>query len=218
MSLEAFWLHFPSSWGLFPLGSVVNSPRLDSEAIEAILDDSDYWLMHGSVKGYEPEDFAFLADDERGRLATGVKQYRAILPKARSGEEISGEERAQARSGFRAILEVIRPDKYAGIDAFVVGKKIENLVSGELPGWVREMVFETGPDSSGAPGLWIWVEVEDHATLDRSFHDEFSSISEVLRRAAAEVCPERWAYIRLRTVSEQRPKESRRPKARTRKR
>jgi hypothetical protein len=108
-------------------------------------------------------------------------------------------------TAFRKILEVIRPDKYADFEAFVIGKKIENLVRDEIPDWVKEMVFETGYDSIGEPALWIWAEVEDFAAEDDVFRENTQLVREILRQAATEVCPDRWPYVRFRTVSDQRP-------------
>ena len=194
--------------GLLRPGAAVDSPRLDSERIEEIMDGSDHWLMYASVKGYEPEDFDFLEASEKEQLAIGVEQFRDVSVKARNGGVVNEDERSRAKSGFRRILEVVRPDKYADIDAFVLGKKIENQVRDEMPDWVRELVFETGYDASGAQALWIWVEVEDDVARRVAFHDEFLLVREALVRAAGQICPDRWPYIRMRTVSEQRPKVS----------
>jgi len=218
MSLENFWVHFPMSLGMFHLRSAVDSPRLDKERIDAILADSDSWLTHGSVKGYDPSDFEFLAEREQTELASGVEKYRPVNIKALNSGNVTQEEIVQAKAGLRQILEVIRPDKYADIDAFILGKKIENLVRDRLPDWVREMVFETGFDASGGPALWIWIEVEDQAARGVDMFENFLMIRQELTEAGGQICPDRWVYVRMRTVSEQRPKTEGKSKARSNKR
>jgi hypothetical protein len=215
MSLENFWFNFQMSTGLLQVRPAVDSPRLDSQRIEEFLSGSDFWLTHVSVKGYEVEDFQFLGEIERNELQSGVEQFRDVATKARIGGILNDDELKQARSGFRRILEVMRPDKYNDIDAFVIGKKIENHVRELLPDWVRELVFETDLDSSGSPAIWIWVEVEDDVVKSKLFFDKFRIVDETLTQAAIQICPERWPYIRLRGSSEQRPKQERRPKARS---
>jgi hypothetical protein len=109
----------------------------------------------------------------------------------------------------------MRPDKYNDIQAFIIGKRLEVWVRDALPVWVRELVFETDLDSSGTPALWIWVECEDEAVEEKSFFDKFRLVSETLREAASQICPERWTYVRLRSVSEQRPKPKPKRQARS---
>lgn len=205
MALREFWISVRTAAGLMLPKAAVDSPRLDKERIEKILRGATFWLTPGAVKGYDPGDFDFLAKDEREHLQVGVARFVEVAKEVPSTAPASDLQVDDGLEGFRQILEVVRPDKYADFDAFVLGKRIETLVRDELPGWVKEMVFETGYDASGAQALWIWVEVEDAAAQGDSLRRNFLSIREILTRAAMQLCPERWAYIRLRTVSEQRP-------------
>ena len=56
-----------------------------------------------------------------------------------------------ALPAFQKIVEILRPDKYADLDALVIGKRIEQSLAGRLPEWVRELVFETGNDVQDEP-------------------------------------------------------------------
>ncbi|MFI5458016.1 MAG: hypothetical protein ACHRXM_21460 [Isosphaerales bacterium] len=136
---------------------------MDAEKIESILKGSTSWLTPKAIEGYDANDFCFLSDEERTQLTESVEQFRAIASAAPNQQPATKEQFRAAVPKFRRILEIIRPDKYADLDAFRIGKQIEQQVAGKLPEWVREMVFETGSDVNGAPALWIWVEVEDNA-------------------------------------------------------
>jgi hypothetical protein len=107
---------------------------------------------------------------------------------------------------FRRIVEILRPDKYADLDALVIGKRVEQLLRGRLPDWVRELVFETGNDAVlGEPAIWIWVEVDDDAAAEDVFSENTRSVRDVLQPAVRKLAIDRWPFIRFRTTSEQRP-------------
>jgi hypothetical protein len=76
-------------------------------------------------------------------------------------------------------------------------------VHGNLPDWVRELRVETGHDASGDPALWVWVEVDDAASTDAGFTMSVKQIKTLLENAVRTISPDRWPYVRFRTVSEQ---------------
>ena len=205
MAIKEFWISVRAAASLMVPKAAVDSPRLDRDRIEKILRGATFWLTPGSIKGYDPKEFDFLSEDERTRLEEGVKEFKAVAASVPKNAPATDEQIDEGVTGFRKIIEVVRPDKYADFEAFVIGKKIENQVRDEMPDWVREMVFETGYDVGGEPGVWIWVEVEDFALEDEVLRDNAQLIREIVRRAADEVCPDRWPYVRFRTVSDQRP-------------
>lgn len=220
MAVEEFWTSVRTAASLMVPKAAVDSPRLDRDRIERILQGATFWLTPGAIKGYypyDPKEFKFLSEEERQRLEEAVKKFKAVAESVPKKAPATDQQISEGVKEFRKILEVVRPDKYADFDAFVIGKKIEKHVRDELPQWVREMVFETGYDASGAPALWIWVEVEDEAAREKAIDENYLLISGTLRGAATQICPDRWAYIRMRTVSEQRPKTERRTKARSNK-
>jgi hypothetical protein len=206
MALRKFWISVRTAAGMMRPRAAVDSPRLDADTIERYLRGAVFWLTPSSVDGYEgPGEFDFLPEEERHLLADGVEQFLGAARRVDQHGPATDEQIEAGLAGFRKVLEVVRPDKYADFDAFLIGKRIENQARDELPAWVRELVFETGYDASGAEALWIWAEVEDDAARDQSIPDNFLVIRDILGRAANQVCPERWPYVRLRTVSEQRP-------------
>ena len=84
-------------------------------------------------------------------------------------------------------MEILRPDKYADIDALKIGKQVEQFVGERLPSWVKEMVFETGSDAVGDPALWIWVEVDDRAIDGSSLIDVFQPVRRELEQALEKI-------------------------------
>ncbi len=186
---------------------VVDLPRLDAERIEKILADPTTWLTPEAVEEYDPDDFEFLASPEKGQLDEAVRRLVEVASQVPDNTPATPDQIHQARPAFRQILEILHPDRYNDPDAFVAGKKIEAIVRPKLPDWVRELVFETDFDSSGSPAIWIWAEVEDEVADEEGFHAKFHPIRETLRKAASRACPERWPFVRLRSVSEQRPEK-----------
>lgn len=217
MAIKDFWNNIRAGASLTSSQAVVDSPRLNAERIESILRSATSWLTPKSVEGYDPDDFDFLADEERQRLTDNIKHFRATASKVPHIGPPTNEQIREAMPEFENILKTIRPDRYGDLDAFVLGKKIEREVSGTLPQWARELIFETGFDVSGEPALWIWVEVDDKALDETEVLRRFDSVREELRTAALRICPGRWPFIRLREASERKATEEVRPKKRKQK-
>lgn len=192
-----------------PFRVSADSPGLnaDAERTASVLRRATFWLTPKSVDGYDPNDFDFLPDEERERLTERVRQFREAASKAPDNAPATDEQIRDAMPKFDGVLEIVRPDKYADLDSFIVGKKIEREVSGKLPEWVRGLFFETGFDVSEEPALWIWVEVDDKALDEKEILRRFDSVREELRTAASRICPERWPFIRLRETSEREASE-----------
>lgn len=207
MAIKDFWISIRAAAKLRSPQAVVDSPRLDARRIESILRDATLWLTPKAVEGYDQNDFDFLSEEERRQLSKSVEQFRATASKVPSNAPASDEQIREAIPLFKNILEIIRPDKYNDLESLILGKKIEREVSGKLPQWVRELIFEAGYDVSGAPALWIWVEVDDKALDEKEIFRHFDSIREELRTAAFRICPDRWPFIRLREASERMASE-----------
>ena len=217
MAIKDFWTNIRAGANLRSSQAVVDSPRLNAERIGSILRSATFWLTPKSVEGYDPNEFGFLADEERRRLTESIEQVRATASKVPHIGPATEEQIREAMPKFENILKTIQPDRYGDLDAFILGKKIEREVSGKLPQWVRELIFETGFDVSGEPALWIWVEVDDKALDEKEILRRFDSVREELRTAAFRICPERWPFIRLREASEREASEEVRPKKRKQK-
>ena len=188
MAIEEFWRNVwrTANWiGL----RIESSPESEREDIEANLRGASYWLKPGGVWGYDPADFLFLSEAERSLLEEGVQEFQRASKSIPVRAMATAEQYEKGEAGFRKILEVVRPDKYQDFNAFVIGKKIESLVCGELPGWVKGLTFKTDYDSIGEPALRISVLTEDFALKDAVLRENTRSVQDLLAGAAFDVCP-----------------------------
>jgi len=93
MALPDFWTNVRIGAKLFTPQAIVDSPRLDAEAIEHMLRETTHWLTPRVVDGFEKSDFSFLPSGERARLAKLVEDFSRVAakvgptapPRARSG-------------------------------------------------------------------------------------------------------------------------------------
>src|SRR5262249_23325800 len=89
-------------------------------------------------------------------------------------------------------------------EAFRLGKQIENVIQRHRPTELAELRFQTGLDNTGDPAIWIWAILTEEATRDdERFFQASERVRKLLDAAARTVTPERWHYIRSRTVVEQ---------------
>jgi hypothetical protein len=208
VSLRDFWVDIRNGAGFVSPTVVVDRTTLDASWLERILRAADLWLTPSLVSDFRDEDFDFLDPEERSRLAQHVSNFRAVASGVPSDAPATREQVKRALLEFQGILEIVRPDKYGDPEAFRIGKMIEQITRGRLPGWVRGLRFETGDDASGDPALWVWAEVDDDAADSKVLGGNFEQLRELVGRAVADVNEklkvERWPYIRLRTASEQR--------------
>jgi hypothetical protein len=206
MALREFWANVRSTGGLISRRAAVDSPRLDAHRIERILRKSSKWLTPKAVEEFDPHDFEFLSEEERRDLQESVNRFlQAVEHVPESGRPSEAQVEA-ALAAFRRIVDILRPDKYADLDALVVGKRLEQYLRGRLPEWVRELVFETGNDATlGEPAIWIWVEIADDAAEDDVFSQNTRLARSIVDEAARKIAPDRWPFILFRSSSEQRP-------------
>jgi len=206
MPLRDFWISVKTAARLISPRAAVDSPRLDTARIEEQLRSAALWLTPRAVEGYEDSDFDFLAKDERAKLTESVNTFRRIAATVPPNATAPQPAIEEALPPFRDILSIIRPDQYADPEALVIGKRVEQIVQGRLPGWVKELVFETGIDTGGDPAIWIWIEVgpEGELLAMQEFTDEFKIVQRALEQAIAKVGGGRWPYIRQRSSAEQR--------------
>jgi hypothetical protein len=206
MALLEFWANVRSAGGLILRRAAVDSPRLDANRIERILRRSRKWLTPKAVEEFDPADFAFLSDEERRDLQDSVNRFLQVVEHVPERGRPSEEQVEAALPPFRRIVEILRPDKYADLDALVIGKRLEQYLRGRLPDWVRELVFETGNDATlGEPALWIWVEVADEAAKEGVFSQNTRTVRSIVDPAGRKIAPDRWPFVRFRSSSEQRP-------------
>jgi hypothetical protein len=205
MALQEFWANVRSSGGFLLRRAAVDSPRLDANRIERILHRSHKWLTPKAVEEFDPADFEFLSEEERRDLQESVTRFLQVVEQVPESGQPSAVRVEAALPPFRRIVDILRPDKYADLDALVIGKRLEQYLRGRLPDWVRELVFETGNDATlGEPAIWIWVEIADEAAKEEVFSQNTRLARSIVHEAARKIAPDRWPFIRFRSSSEQR--------------
>ncbi len=202
MALKQFWASICSAADFLVPSVIADAPRFDGSDIESGLRRDRHWLSLKSVAGFDEQDFHFLADDTRGRLAKYVNDFREIAQHVPSDEQGTDEQVEAALPPLLGVLEVMRPDRYADLDALIIGKQVERALAGRLPGWVREIRFETGNDSNGDPAVWLWVEIEDDAATAEMLSKNTRQVRGVLGECVRQLEIPHWPYIRFRTSSE----------------
>src|SRR5438477_419941 len=80
-----------------------------------------------------------------------------------------------------------RPDRYADADALLIGKRIEARLAPQLPQPVQEIRFETGPDATGDPAVWIWVVLSDDVGEEEVFLPAARKVRELLEAIVEEL-------------------------------
>ena len=203
MQLEEFWLNVRRGVSLFSPVASVDSPRLNANLIEKQLRSADLWLTPKVVAGFNESNFDFLPDTERKKLRQSVEHFRKIASQVPVDQPATQGQLNAAAAAFRAILEIMRLDKFEDPEAFIVGKQVEQGVAGKLPKWVRQLRFRTGADNTGDPGIWIWVIVDDNALQQDMLRKTIQQARAVLDEAVKELNTGYWPYIRFQSVSEQ---------------
>jgi len=202
MALREFWTNVRRAIDWMSPATAVDSRELDASEIEAMIRDA-VWLTPKAVEGFEPKEFTFLAEEEQDRLKGCVGAFLEI---ARQIDQTGPATEAQRRAGLeqlQCVMDIVSPYRYRDLEAFRLGKRIEQELGESMPEWVRGLQFETGNDADGDPALWIWIELEDDAVAEE---DVFARRTRQIRSTIAD-CVHRlelqhWPYIRFRKVSE----------------
>lgn len=206
MSVHEFWLSVRTAARLIAPTVTADSPQIDSSAIERILRGSAIWLTPRAVAGFDADDFQFLPGSERQQLSNSVAKFLDVACKADPKKPATELQIQDALPHFLRIVEILGGNRYADADAFVIGKKIEQRLVGQLPNTVLELRFETGEDSSGGDALWIWVILKDEvAESTPVLLSNTGIVRERLTDAVRESGIKRWPYVRFRTQADLEP-------------
>jgi hypothetical protein len=207
MALKDFWLNVRTGARFLTPGTTADSPRLDVASIERTLGAAPVWLTPKSVAGFNPEDFQFLPGKDQKALREAVERFLEVarqLPRHQPGTE---QQVQQALPQFARIIEILRPDKYADAQAFVIGKRLEQHLANQIPPTVLELRYETGPDWAGDPALWIWVILKDEATAKGLLLPNARQVRELLEDGVSELGFEHFPHVRVRADSELQPEK-----------
>ncbi len=204
MALGDFWVNVRTGARRVAPRAVVDSPKLEASQIEKGLRVSDLWLTPKAVDGYSEADFSFLPENERRRLTQLVESFRQIAFMVPPAEPATPELVEQALPLFRDIVGALEFDRYGDVEAYRLGKQIENAIRGRRPAELAELRFNTGLDQTGDLGLWIWaILTDDTAVDDQQFFTHTERVRKLLDVVSRSIEPSRWPYIRFCTVSEQ---------------
>lgn len=206
MSLREFWSNVRSAAAMITPTVTADSPRINHDQIERILRRAAIWLTPRAVEGFEERDFDFLNMDERVQLSEAVRLFRDVAVQVDPKQPARPEQMQAALPYFQRIVEILGSNKYSDSDAFMLGKSIERHIAGRVPNTVLELRFETGDDSSGDAGLWVWVVLDDRvADDDEELLANTSAIEQLITDAVRQLGIRRWPYVRFRTNSDLEP-------------
>jgi hypothetical protein len=199
-----FWSNVRSAVNFITPQVIADVPRLDADTIEQGLRRTTHWLGSPAVAGFNETGFDFLANDERGTLAQLVTAFRRIASEVRSTGSATDDQVAQALPLFRDIVAMLEFDRYGDAEAYRLGKQIELAIEPDRPGEPAELRFNTGPDHSGDPAIWIWTFLTDAAAeSDERFLENAGHLRDMLDPVARAIAPDRWPYFSFRLIAEQ---------------
>jgi len=155
MALPDFWTNVRIGARLFTPQAIVDSPRLDADAIEHMLRETTQWLTPRAVDGFEKSEFSFLASGERARLAKLVEDFSRVAAKVRPTAPPVREVVESALPLFREIVAMLEFERYGDAEAYRLGKQIERELQPCRPKELAELRFNSGLDHSGDPALWV---------------------------------------------------------------
>ena len=83
-------------------------------------------------------------------------------------------------------------------------QEVLTAVEGDLPSFVRRLVYQVGPDWSGSDSVFVWVIEADDAPADDAHYSEVRQrVRAALERAGIPI----WAYVYFRSEAEQLAEE-----------
>ncbi len=204
MALDDFWMSVRKAARLPAPRSLVDSPRLDAEAIDRALRNTTIWQSPAAVAGFVEADFSFLTDAERSRLAELHRDFLAAVTQKHQTAVPQDDLIEKTLPIFRGIIQVLEFDRYGDPTAFRLGKLIENAIASSRPPELAELRFNTGTDHSGDPAIWIWAFLSaDVSESDETFLEAAHSLGELLDPIARQVAPDRWPYMSFRSTADQ---------------
>lgn len=204
MSFQIFWKGVSRTAGLAWSDAVADRRRLTLGEIEERLVTHKRWLKAHVFNFFLEEDFLFLSSDELKPLSDAVHQVELVASEIDFEQAATPDQLNRARPAFGKIVQLMGFDRYDDPDAFLLGKTIERRLAPAWPLHLDHLRFETGPDSTGDPGLWVWAFVAESGEHDtEAFHSAAEAIEVVLNPVTREVAPDRWPYILFRSTLDQ---------------
>ncbi len=203
MALLEFWNNVRIGARLIAPQVVADSPQLDRGFIESRLRGATLWLTPRAVEGFNEADFSFLPQEERALLAKRVKEFSELSAKVSPTDPAPREVVESALPPFLEILQVLDFRRYGDVEAYRLGKQIEQKLQPHWPKEIAELRFNTGLDHTGDPALWIWVFLSDEVSKnDDDFLNAAQRLRAIIDPIARRVEPDRWPYLSFRPITE----------------
>lgn len=80
----------------------------------------------------------------------------------------------------------------------------------QFPPFVRDAVFQLRTDHAGDPAVWVWLILDDDTELEsRAIQAELKRVRDAIQDRVFASGIDRWPYLSVRTVSEQRDRLAR---------
>jgi hypothetical protein len=83
-------------------------------------------------------------------------------------------------------------------------KRIQGaLEKARLPAYVRGFRYRLDTDSSGEPGVWIWLILSDNVAKGPDFARKSAELQRRITDVMSKSGVDRWPYVRFRSQSEE---------------
>jgi hypothetical protein len=207
MSLRDFWINLRNGVAFLGPPTVLSDSTSVSElATEPVLERATIWLTPKVVQGFDRRDFEspvrLLSEGELDRLEQYVRRFQEVAKQIPRNKPATPQQVEQALEPLKGIVKIMQLARFSDLEAFRIGKSIEQQLAGEFPTWVRNIRYETGRDANGELAVWIWVEIDDSVAERPDFDKQVSQVQEFIRDAMSSEF-EHWPYVRIRTTSEE---------------
>ena len=200
MAIQDFWLNVTAALPYFDSRFATESPELDPRQRRRRLRNAALWLTPATVEGFDANDFGFMEQTERDALKASVEDFRRVAETVPDDGPPTEEQIREASPKFQRILEVLQPHENPDIEAFRASKVLAKL---RFPN-VQKLIHLFDTDSTGDPGIWVWVILNDEVAERPTFFEETEEIRGRIEVALRRTGLRRFPYIRFQTVSEQR--------------
>jgi hypothetical protein len=175
--------------------------ELDPRSIESQLSAGTIWLTPSSVKGFDPRDFRELSPERRDELKRLVDRFSRVARQVPPSKSPTREQVQEAAEPLLQVMEILRPYLISPGEPEKIRDVLKRI---PYPPFVLTWDYVIDLDSTGDPGVWIYIFVDDDAPKAADFHTETNEIPRRIRTAFADAGIDYWPYVRIRTASEQR--------------
>jgi len=202
MAADEFWLNLRTSASLIAPSVSTDVPGQNADEVERRLREAAIWLTPGTVAGYDPEAFSFLASPERQQLSRAVSDFLDVARQVPGDGPASRPQLRQGWEAFQTLLRLLRPHQFTDFETFKIQYRLERELAGKLPPWVEGLACETGVDVADDPALWIWLNVSQEAVDNDLVIKEGPRVHDEVVRAARRLHTGRWPFVRFRSLAE----------------